>query len=183
MNTPKQNGSISTPSPISSFTDCHAGIVGHLDAIGQLDALLESATRARAIAQRAVEFFDEMILNHHEDEERELFPTVQKYASAGSERADVERICKRLIEDHRKLERQWNAIKPALARIASGKDTKLDPEATNRLIENYKAHARYEETDFLPLAQKILGREDAELARLGYALHIRHAVRTAKPFG
>tara|TARA_R110002049_G_scaffold47110_9_gene136277 strand:+ start:519 stop:1091 length:573 start_codon:yes stop_codon:yes gene_type:complete len=172
-----------TREALPTFTDCHAGIVGHLDALGELDALLASAARARQIAQQAVEFFDEMILEHHEDEERELFPTVRKHAAAGDERALVDSLCDRLTADHRALEKQWNVIKPQLARIATGKDTRLDTEATAALIASYKAHAHFEETHLLPLAAEILGRSDAELARLGYALHIRHATRTAKPFG
>lgn len=173
----------STPDAMTSFTDCHAGIVGHLDALGELGGLLASAARARHIAQQAVDYFDEMILEHHEDEERELFPAVCRHADAGTERDEVTRMCERLVADHRQLEKQWRGIKPQLARIAAGKDTALDARATADLIANYKAHAHFEETRFLPLAEKVLGREDAELARLGYALHIRHATRDAKPFG
>ena len=172
-----------TREALPTFTDCHAGIVGHLDALGELDALLASAARAQLIAQQAVPFFDEMILEHHEDEERELFPAVRKHAVAGEERALVDSLCDRLTADHRALEKQWNVIKPQLARIAAGKDTRLDTDATAALIASYKAHAHFEETRLLPLAAEVLGRSDAELARLGYALHIRHATRTAKPFG
>jgi hypothetical protein len=92
-------------------------------------------------------------------------------------------MCERLVADHRQLEKQWRAIKPQLVRIAAGRDTGLDADATATLIANYKAHAHFEETHFLPLAEKILAREDAELARLGYALHIRHATQNAKTFG
>lgn len=172
-----------TRDALPTFTDCHAGIVGHLDALCELDALLASAARAQHIAQQAVQFFDEMILEHHEDEERELFPTVRKHATAGEERKLVDSLCDRLTADHRVLEKQWRAIKPQLARIAAGKDTRLDAQATAALIAGYKAHAHFEETRLLPLAAEILGRNDAELARLGYSLHIRHAGRTVKPFG
>lgn len=43
------------------------------------------------------------------------------------------------------------------------------------LINRYKAHANSEETVFLPLAEKILGRNSNHMAALGLSLHMRHA--------
>lgn len=74
-----------TRDAISSVIKCHAGLVGHLDSMGELNVLLANATRAKLIAKQAVESFDKMIFEHHEDEERELFPTVRKYAMVGHE--------------------------------------------------------------------------------------------------
>jgi hypothetical protein len=45
----------------------------------------------------------------------------------------------------------------------------------HRLVSEYVAHARYEETDFLPAAEAILGRNDNHMAALGLSLHLRHA--------
>ena len=39
----------------------------------------------------------------------------------------------------------------------------------------YAAHAGFEESRFLPLAQDILGRDDNHMAALGLSLHLRHA--------
>lgn len=182
MTHPPKDGTDRTRNAINLFADCHVGIVSHLDALSSLDQLLDAASRARQIARQALKFFDEMILDHHEDEERELFPTVRKYAAAGTERDTVNALADRLVADHRQLEKQWKALKPQLERIADGEDTAFDAEAAARLIAGYKAHAHFEETRFLPLAEQILGRDDAELARLGYALHIRHARRKTTPF-
>lgn len=168
--------------PITSFTDCHSDIVGHLNALEQLESLLAAATRARAIAREAVAFFDDMIFNHHEEEERDLFPTVRKAAAAGPERDEVIALSDRLIADHRLLEGQWKKIKPQLERIAAGKGEALDIETVSRLVAGYKAHAHFEETRFLPLSEKILGRQSAELAGLGYSLHIRRAQKKTLPF-
>lgn len=86
-------------------------------------------------------------------------------------------MCERLTADHRQLEAQWRAIKLSLVRVAAGKDTELDEQATAVLIANYKAHAHFEENHLLPLAAEIIGRSDPELARLGHALYIRHGSR------
>ena len=43
-----------------------------------------------------------------------------------------------------------------------------------RLVTEYQAHARYEETEFLPLSEKILSRNSNHMAALGLSLHMRH---------
>ena len=43
------------------------------------------------------------------------------------------------------------------------------------LTTRYREHARFEETDFLPLSQTILGRNANHMAALGMSLHMRHA--------
>ena len=42
------------------------------------------------------------------------------------------------------------------------------------LIAQYKEHARFEETEFLPLSEQILGRNNHHMAALGLSLHMRH---------
>ena len=51
--------------PIANFSQCHVGIIGHLDALGELPALLVPAQRARALAADMLKFFDAVILEHH----------------------------------------------------------------------------------------------------------------------
>ncbi|HEY8355739.1 MAG TPA: hemerythrin domain-containing protein [Methylophilaceae bacterium] len=171
-----------TPNAIERFADCHTGLLSCLDGLEQLDGLLESARRARRLAAEALAFFDEEIIAHHEDEERELFPAVRKAAATGPERDEVTALVERLTADHRLLEKQWNAIRPGLERIVKGGVESPDTEALTGLLTGYRKHARFEETHFLPLAERILARRDPELAQLGYALHIRRAMRRAPSF-
>ena len=58
------------PSPIDDFSQCHAGILGHLTLLGDLPALLEPAARARRIAADALSFFRSAVYEHHAEEER-----------------------------------------------------------------------------------------------------------------
>jgi hypothetical protein len=41
-------------------------------------------------------------------------------------------------------------------------------------VSEYTAHAQFEEAEFLPLAQTILGRNSNHMAALGLSLHMRH---------
>jgi len=161
--------------PIQDFSHCHAGILKRLDQLNELPPLLDPAARAREIAANALEFFREAIFEHHLDEERELFPAVLASAEKGAEHDRVRDLARRLTDEHRDLEATWKRLEPELKRIAKGHDSHLDAAALERLVTRYRAHAEFEEEEFLPLSQTILGRNSGHLAALGLSLHMRHA--------
>jgi len=168
----------STPvhSPIEDFSQCHAGILGRLQALDSLPALLEPAARARQIAADTVSFFREAVFEHHAEEESELFPAVLASARKGAERDKVQAITAELTAEHRQVEAAWSKLEPKLKAVAKGHDTDLDVADIAALVRTYQAHARYEEEVFLPLSQAILGRDSNHLAALGLSMHLRHAL-------
>ena len=166
-------------SPLDDFSHCHDGILHQLDAFGGLPALLAPAARARKVAVDALRLFHDVVLEHHGQEEAELFPAVQASAARGEERAQVDALVERLTREHRDLERRWAAREPALKKLAKGQDASLDDAAVQSLVSAYHAHARFEEQTFLPLSQAILGRNSHHMAALGLALHLRHAAPAA----
>lgn len=159
--------------PLADFSQCHAGILRKLDGLEELPALLAPAARARELAECSVEFFREAIFEHHLDEERELFPAVLTSATP-EERGRLQAIVRRLTDEHRALESLWKRLEGDLKRVAKGQAFEVDTEALQTLVSQYRAHARYEEETFLPLAQAILGRNGDHMAALGLALHVRH---------
>lgn len=161
--------------PLSDFTQCHAGIVRRLGALDELPGLLEPAARARRIAEQSLSFFREAIFEHHLDEERELFPAVLNSAEPGPERERTQRLVEHLTAQHRQLETLWRSLERELKRVARGQDSELDVGDVHRLVADYTAHARLEESEFLPLAETVLGRNDKHLSALGLSLHLRHA--------
>lgn len=168
--------------PINDFTQCHAGIFKKLDMLSELPALLEPARRAREIAEKALDFFREAIFEHHLDEERELFPAVLAHAERGEEQARVKAMVERLTNEHRELEALWKRLEAVLKTVAKGGDAELHAATIEQLVTRYRAHARFEETDFLPLSQQILGRNSNVMAALGMSLHMRHAPLNVVPF-
>lgn len=161
--------------PIAEFSKCHEGILHRLEALDGLPELLDAAARARHVAADTVRFYREVVLEHHVEEERDLFPAVLASATAGDERAQVQAIAERLTREHRLVERAFAQLEPALQDAARGHAAALDPAAVSALVTQYEAHARYEEREFLPLAQRILSRQGDHMAALGVALHVRHA--------
>ncbi|MBU3723932.1 MAG: hemerythrin domain-containing protein [Burkholderiaceae bacterium] len=160
--------------PIQDFSECHAGIRKKLDMLGELPALLAPAARAREVAETTLEFFREAIFEHHLDEERELFPAVLDNAQKGEEYDRARAIVKQLTEEHREIERLWKSLESGLKKAAKGHATDINVEDIARMVRQYKAHAQFEETEFLPLSEKILGRNSDKMMALGMALHMRH---------
>lgn len=161
--------------PIQDFSDCHVGIVNTL---GELAALAQpqhpSAQRSEA-AGRVLAFFRDVVNAHHLEEERDLFPAVQGDALAGDERERVDAMVRRLVTEHRRLETLYAQLKHTLSDIERGHDVRLDVRTSSALVTEYRSHADFEESVFLPSAQRILGRNSDHMAALGLALHIRHA--------
>ncbi len=170
MNTP-----VNTDAPLTNFAHCHEGILKRLNALDELPALLEPAARARQIAEQSLEFFREAIFEHHLEEERELFPAVLASAQPGEELEKVKAMVKRLTEEHRMVEALWKRLEKGLKPVAKGHSTDLDVTEVHRLEEEYTAQARFEEAEFLPLSEIILGRNSNHMAALGLSLHMRHA--------
>lgn len=165
---------VDTDAPLNNFANCHAGIVKRLTALDELPALLEPAARARQIAEESLEFFREAIFEHHLEEERELFPAVMASAQPGAELERVKAMAKRLTDEHRAIEALWKQLEKGLKPVAKGQSTRLDVSELHRLVTEYKAHATFEETEFLPLSEEILGRNSNHMAALGMSLHMRH---------
>lgn len=164
-----------TDAPVHHFSNCHVGIFAELSRLGQLPDLLGPAALARKIAQQSLAFFNKGMYTHHSEEEKDLFPAVHGSAQPGEERMKMDALMAQLVQDHRALEKLWESLEPGLQKVARGQDSALDLAALGALVQRYKAHARLEEDQFLPMAETILGRNSNHMAALGLQLHMRHA--------
>lgn len=160
--------------PIQNFSNCHVGILSHLKTFGELPALLEPAERARKIAADTLAFFRDAVLEHHSEEERDLFPAVIASSVKGPERDRVRVMVDQLTAEHRVVEAAFRKMEPELKKVAKGQTSELNGEAVDHLVRKYMAHAAFEEAEFLPLAHTILGRNGNHMAALGLTLHMRH---------
>jgi hypothetical protein len=160
--------------PLNNFSQCHARFLTALSEFGELPALLSPIQRARQIASDMIRLFGVDAQQHHREEERELFPAVLAASQDGEERERVQVLINALTREHHDIESQWQTLAPHLHKLAQGEVSDVDPEAIRQLVSQYKAHARFEEMEFLPLSEKILTRSSAHMAALGLSLHMRH---------
>ena len=175
MSTPSLTSSAAgDDAPLLNFSQCHVGILSHLNRFGELPALLDPAAKARAIAQETLAFFRDAVYEHHAEEERELFAAVLASAAPGQELARVKAITDQLVREHRHIEAVWSRLEPQLKLLARGQPTDVDVADIEQLVNHYRSHAAYEEETFLPLSHTILSRNSNHMAALGLSLHMRH---------
>jgi hypothetical protein len=159
--------------PLTSFTRCHLGIVTQLEGAARLPDLVDAANQARELAQTTLNLFRQTIIPHHAEEEAELFPAVLQSANL-QERKAVRGMVERLTAEHREVEGLWKRVEPSVRAASRGNRGEVDAEVMEELVRAFLRHARYEETVFLPLAERILSRNGNHMAALGLALHLRH---------
>jgi hypothetical protein len=168
---------VDTEAPLTNFSHCHIGILHQIDRLSSLPDLLGPAMLAKRIAAQSLAYFHHGMHAHHQEEEKELFPAVQHSAQAGEERQLVNQLVQNLVRDHRTLEKLWADLEPALKKVSRGQEAQLDLVKLAHLVRRYGEHAETEERVFLPLAEKILGRNSNHMAALGLSLHMRHVPR------
>jgi iron-sulfur cluster repair protein YtfE (RIC family) len=97
---------------------CHRKILLALDKLSALVGRLETVgtdAQARSMASEVLMFFSTTVRQHHEDEERHVFPRLATDSDAETVQAVL-----RLQQDHDWLEEDWMALSPHLAAIAAG---------------------------------------------------------------
>lgn len=168
------------PDPAAGFDDplemlraCHERILRHCALLCRLAAHLSVSgadTDARTAAVRAWRYFTEAAVNHHRDEEDDLFPLLVRV----SEGADLVSL---LRAEHAALDAAWQAVRPALEALAAGREAMLDADAVAAMAQAYRAHIEREERDLLPLAARLLDAE--QLAHLGQRMATRRGAAFA----
>lgn len=158
---------------LATFARSHVHIIETMNRLRELPARLaahgvDDAVRTQAATTHR--FFNDAVLAHHDEEERELFPSLKHSASAGDEAGLVQSLVTRLEREHRELESMWDAVEPAIRRLGRGKPAELDAAAVDRLVDTYLAHAQFEETAVLPLARRILSSGDRAALALALAM-------------
>jgi hemerythrin-like domain-containing protein len=160
-------------SPLNEFSQCHTGILTQLDKLADFAEQVAAAERCRQTATALLALFSRGVLEHHAEEESELFPAVLRSALPAEAEA-VREQAERLTREHRVIESLWKRIEGAVGAVAKGKHAQIDDDVVRELVRLYRTHATFEEEEFLPLSAGILGRNGNHMAALGLSLHMRH---------
>ncbi|MBI5258161.1 MAG: hemerythrin domain-containing protein [Burkholderiales bacterium] len=163
--------------PLEMLAACHGRIeaqCGTLRRLGPHLAAQGADTQAREAAQALVRYFDTAAPDHHADEEQDLFPALLE-AMAGSDAVCLREMTAALAQEHRVLERQWQALRAVLLQVAAGDAAGWSAEAAETFIGLYERHIAREDGELLPMAARLLG--TAELERIGRAMRLRRERR------
>ncbi len=145
---------------------CHLQIYQHLHALSDLLKQLDldnHAANCRQQAQTIEAFFSGTSRQHHEDEEKNVFPTL-----LASTDAELVHTVKTLQQDHCWIEQNWLELGPMLRGIAQSEDW---PDLAE--LKHYVAvfvslchdHITLEEALIYPKAKSMLAQELAERAK------------------
>jgi hemerythrin-like domain-containing protein len=169
--------------PLEMLAFCHGRIeqqcatllrlVPHLAAHGS-DAQAPD-TQARAAAANVVRYFDTAAVQHHADEEVDLFPALLE-SMAGSDAVCIREITEHLSSEHRALEAAWQRLRGPLRQIAGGQAAVLDAAQVESFTRAYAEHLALEEAELLPMAARLLG--DAQIESIGRAMRQRRGLAT-----
>ena len=153
---------------IKALSESHLGIEAQL---ATLENLCRGAVPAEALA--VVRYFDTEGLQHHRDEDEDLFPLLRSLA-AELGRTDVAAVMDELEREHASLDRQWSQLRASLAKVAEGRGGMLDPEEVMRFAWLYRRHMRYEAAVVIPFATEALSAE--QRARFARRMAARRAL-------
>jgi hemerythrin-like domain-containing protein len=162
--------------PLEMLSACHHRIEHQCETLRRLVPHL-AANGADADAQAAagavIRYFDTAAVQHHADEEEDLFPALLE-SMAGSDPVCLRELTELLYREHRELESRWRRLRTRLADVAEGRPTGLESGEVDAFAELYLRHIEREERELLPMAARLLG--DVELDRVGRAMRERRGI-------
>jgi hemerythrin-like domain-containing protein len=152
----------------AALDGCHRQMLAMLDTLAALVTHLEQQgddAQARAMAEQVVRFFSTTARQHHEDEERHVFPRVVL-----SSDPEIVHTVLRLQQDHRWLEEDWMELSAHLQALAAGQswwDLALLREGCDVFIALSREHIALEEACIYPEArQRMPQAERRDMGRL-----------------
>lgn len=166
----------STEVPLEMLAACHIRIERQCNTLQRLAAHLNEHgcdEQARQAAHNIMRYFDTAAVDHHADEEVDLFPALLD-SVAGSDPVCIKDLIERLCHDHRRLEAGWRKLRTPLAEIAAGRNALLPQQDVDTFVSRYAEHLRCEEDELLPMAHRLLGQH--HLDQIGRAMRIRRGI-------
>ena len=163
--------------PLEMLQGCHRRIERQLDTLKRLRVHLAERgvdPEASAAAQAVLRYFALAAANHHEDEEKDLFPLLESRIADAGEAAHFRAFRESLEQDHRALESAWARLKKPLEAISDGLSRPLSETEVHAFVSAYAHHILTEERSLLEFCNRWLSDEDRET--LGRAMAARRRV-------
>lgn len=159
--------------PLELLSACHGRIEAQLATLLKLaDHVPQHGAdeQARQAAANIMRYFDTAGVNHHADEEVDLFPLIARIASEERE-IEIMLLVDELAAEHRVMEQGWRALREALQTIEGGTPAPLPGPQVEEFAALYRRHIAREEELLLPYAALVLLREQCE--QLGRSMAAR----------
>jgi hemerythrin-like domain-containing protein len=162
--------------PLEMLAACHGRIRDHCATLLRVRvhvAAHGADAAASGAAHGVVHYFDRGARDHHADEEEDLFPALIE-SMAGSDPVCIRELAESLMAEHRELDRLWAVVRPWLGAVAAGHPSAPAPAEIDPFVELYERHAKREEAELFPMAERLLG--SSELDAIGRSMRRRRGV-------
>ena len=160
--------------PLEMLLACHRRIEKHLETLKRLRAHVEAHgvdVEASAAAHNLLGYFLKAAMNHHEDEEKDLFPMLERRIDDAGERARFVAFREELERDHRDIETLWARLRKPLEGIAEGLTRALPASDVHAFVGAYARHILAEESALTEFCDRWL--EEGDRRALGHAMSAR----------
>jgi hemerythrin-like domain-containing protein len=158
--------------PLGVLRACHDRMLAHCDILEKLVPHLAAHgvdAEARGAITRVVQYFTTSAVHHHQDEEVDLFPILNRQSLKLAD------MVYRLKQDHEELKRLWDSLQQAMKKgpaLAQETDFAANVE---RFCNRYREHIEFENKELLTIARHILSHR--QLEDMGYAMAKRRGLR------
>jgi len=163
--------------PLEMLLGCHRRIEKQMETLKRLRAHLDAKgidAEASAAAQAVLRYFGKSAVDHHEDEEKDVFPLLERRIADAAEAARFRELRGRLEAVHRDLEAGWARLRKPLEGLAEGLMRTL-PEADVRAFAGaYANHIAAEESALREMFARWLDERDREA--IGRSMAARRSV-------
>jgi hemerythrin-like domain-containing protein len=163
--------------PLEMLLACHRRIERQLETLQRLRAHVEAHgvdADATLAAQAVLRYFATAGVNHHQDEEQDLFPLLHRRITDPGEQARFAHFRARLEADHRQLEASWQRLRRPLEGIADGLTRTLPQTDVQAFVDAYAHHILTEEGTLREFVDRWLN--EADRMGLGRSMAARRRV-------
>lgn len=156
--------------PLEMLEACHERLQAQLGTLARLAAWLPehgADAQARQAAANVMRYFDLAAVNHHLDEEEDLFPVLRVRVD-DARRGALQDLLDWILADHQAMFAAWAAMRARLDPIARGEIAELPAPEVAAFAERYRRHIEREEGELLPMARQLL--TEADIAALSHTM-------------
>jgi hemerythrin-like domain-containing protein len=158
--------------PLGVLRACHQRMLAQCDTLEKLPAHIAANgvdDEARGAISRIVTYFNTSAAHHHQDEEQDLFPLLNRQSLKLAD------LVFRLKQDHEKLDRLWQQLLPDLKKPGALAESPDFGKHVSAFCTGYRAHIETEEKQLLDMARHILS--DKQLQEMGRSMARRRGQR------
>jgi len=158
--------------PLAVLAACHERMLGQCQTLEKLvDHIRDKGldAEARSAIGRVANYFNTSAVHHHQDEEQDLFPLLNRQSLKLAE------LVHGLREQHKALDAAWKTLQGDLKKAFNLPDDPDFPGHVAEFCRLYREHIETENKELLPMARHILS--SRQLEDIGKAMAKRRGIR------